>query len=66
MLSGGDVHTAGAGTVAMAGMAFPYRVRTGKEFVDGIRRGDAQCIINGQIVETVSEESLSEVKRRTV
>ena len=66
MLSGGDVHAVGAGTVTMAGMAFPYRVRTGKEFVDGIRRGDARCIINGEIVEQVSEATLAEVKRRTV
>lgn len=59
MLSGGDVHFIEAFALSMAGMAFPYRVRSGKEFVDAILRGDARCIINGQIVEQVSEEVLS-------
>lgn len=59
MISGGDVHFIEAFALSMAGMAFPYRVRNGKEFVDAILRGDARCIINGQIVEQVSEEVLS-------
>lgn len=58
MLSGGDVHSVDAYALSLAGMAFPYRVRNGKEFVDGIRRGDGRCIINGQIVEQLNEKPL--------
>ena len=66
MLSGGDVHAIGANTATMAGMAFPYRVRNGKEFVEGIRQGDARCIINGEIVDQPNDKNLSELKRRSV
>ena len=66
MLSGGDVHAVNASSLSMAGMAFPYRVRNGKEFADAIRKGDGKCIINGQIMEQVTEQALEEIKRRTL
>lgn len=59
MISGGDVHIAGSDAISMAGIAFPYRVRTGQELVDAILCGDSRCIINRQVVEHLSEESLA-------
>ena len=49
--SGSDEHSAEGHGVGKAGMAFPYPIRTEKEFVDAMRRGDGHCIINGVIEE---------------
>ena len=49
--SGSDEHSAEGRGVGKAGMAFPYPIRTGKEFVDAMRRGDGRCIIDGVVEE---------------
>ena len=49
--SGGDEHDAGAAGVGMAGVAFPYPVKTGTEFVAALKSGDGKLIINGKITE---------------
>lgn len=62
MTSGGDVHSITDHGLTMAGIAFPYRVRTGKEFVDALKRGDGHCIINGHVIEQLHEENLKELE----
>lgn len=62
MTSGGDVHSIKDHGLTMAGMAFPYRVRNGKEFVDALKQGDGRCIINGRVADPLSEESLQELE----
>lgn len=57
MISGSDTHSVTDRCLAMAGMAFPYRIRTGKEFVDAVKKGDGCCIVNGRIIHHLSEES---------
>ena len=49
--SGSDEHHAERGGVGMAGMAFPYPVRSEQEFVAALRRGDGRCILNGVVEE---------------
>ena len=49
--SGSDEHCATHEGVGKAGMAFPYPIRTEKEFVAAMRRGDGKCIINGVVEE---------------
>lgn len=47
--SGGDEHRITGEAIGRAGLAFPYRVRTNKELVGALRRGDGRCIINGVV-----------------
>ena len=49
--SGSDEHSAEGRGVGKAGMAFPYPIRTGKDDVDAMRRGDGRCIIDGVVEE---------------
>lgn len=45
--SGGDEHRCNGEAIGKAGVAFPYPIRTGKEFVAALRRRDGRCILNG-------------------
>lgn len=58
LTSGGDIHKADDLKLGMAGIALPYRVRNGKEFVAALKRRDHRCIIAGQIAEKIREEDV--------
>lgn len=62
MTSGGDVHKTVGDKLGMAGMAFPYRIRSGQEFVDALKRGDGRCVINGRVADPLDEECLKELE----
>jgi len=48
-ISGSDIHsTEGAG---LAGVAFRYRIKSSRHFVDALRAGDAYLIIDGKITD---------------
>lgn len=48
-MSGGDEHFENGSGIGMAGMAFPYRIHTGKALVEALRHRDGRCIIDGKI-----------------
>ena len=47
--SGADAHWADYAGIGQAGMAFPYRLRTNRAFVEALRKGEGRLIINGVI-----------------
>ena len=46
--AGGDVHRLTASNFSKAGITLPYRIRTGNELVDALRRGDHGFYVKGQ------------------
>lgn len=49
MTSGGDTHSRTEESIGMAGMAFPYRIESGRQLAEALHRHDGTPIINGRI-----------------
>ena len=44
--SGGDVHDKNEAAIGQAGMAFPYKITSGKMLAEALFRHDGRCIVN--------------------
>lgn len=58
LTSGGDSHWTEQAKPGRAGIALPYRVHNEKELVSALKRADHRLIIDGKILQEVTEEDL--------
>ena len=55
---GGDIHSAADPRLGKTGIALPYRIRSEKELVAALKRGDCRYIVDGRIVPEILEADL--------
>lgn len=58
LTAGADSHAAWEARVGTAGIALPYRISTGQQLVEALRKGDHKLVICGQIIDHISPEVL--------
>lgn len=58
LTSGGDNHRADNPILDAAGVAFPYRVRSGEELVAALKRRDHHLIVEGKLVSDITKDFL--------
>jgi hypothetical protein len=57
--SGGDIHRCDDEKIGFSGVLLPYRVHTGKEFADALKKKAHGFAVKGKRVETVCMEDLA-------
>lgn len=56
--SGGDVHADDDPNIGLAGVIFPHRVHSSKEFAEALKQRSHKYVVNGKVLSTIGPEDL--------